>query len=255
MTTDDDLGFDGRIADWLQEDPYRAPAQVLDTVRAALPSVPQRRSSIWLPPGVPRAAPYAAGVGALVILAGLALGLLGPSAAGPRPSPSPGGSPELPNVVHSGSHLYTIRLPSEWHQVPGSGLEAADVYTGREGELQVALRVIPPGTGQDAWAATYFATQMRALGGSCSSATISDAEEIRLGNDYGLLAKLRCLSSWLVLVPVGDRGYDIRFTPAATYGSSAEGIGRARGFLLAMMHALTFDGGPLRTSPSFGVGP
>ena len=39
-----DPGFDPRIADWLEADPDRAPREVLDTVLAALPSVPQRRA-------------------------------------------------------------------------------------------------------------------------------------------------------------------------------------------------------------------
>ena len=38
-------GFDQRIADWLEDDPSRAPRQVLDTVLAAYPSIPQRRAS------------------------------------------------------------------------------------------------------------------------------------------------------------------------------------------------------------------
>jgi hypothetical protein len=38
-----DPGFDPRIADWLESDPDRAPSEVVDTILAALPSVPQRR--------------------------------------------------------------------------------------------------------------------------------------------------------------------------------------------------------------------
>ena len=39
-----DPAFDPRIADWLEADPDRAPREVLDTVLAALPSIPQRRA-------------------------------------------------------------------------------------------------------------------------------------------------------------------------------------------------------------------
>ena len=39
-----DPAFDPRIADWLETDPDRAPGEILDTVLAALPSVPQRRA-------------------------------------------------------------------------------------------------------------------------------------------------------------------------------------------------------------------
>jgi hypothetical protein len=37
--------FDPRIADWLEEDPNQAPDAVLETVLAAVPSIPQRRAS------------------------------------------------------------------------------------------------------------------------------------------------------------------------------------------------------------------
>src|SRR5690242_4466807 len=43
-----DPGFDQRIADWLEEDPDRAPATVLETVNAAVPSISQRR--VWRMP-------------------------------------------------------------------------------------------------------------------------------------------------------------------------------------------------------------
>jgi photosystem II stability/assembly factor-like uncharacterized protein len=52
MNANDDrsLGFDPRVADWLQGQPDRAPGQVMETVLAALPSVPQRHGL----PGLPR---------------------------------------------------------------------------------------------------------------------------------------------------------------------------------------------------------
>ena len=45
MTRPTDPQFDQRIADWLDEDPRRAPGSLLDTVLAAIPSTPQRRAS------------------------------------------------------------------------------------------------------------------------------------------------------------------------------------------------------------------
>jgi len=52
MNANDDrsLGFDPRVADWLQGEPDRAPEQVMETVLAALPSVQQRHGV----PGLPR---------------------------------------------------------------------------------------------------------------------------------------------------------------------------------------------------------
>jgi hypothetical protein len=43
MTRSTDPLFDQRIADWLENDPVQAPAQVLEIVLAALPSIPRRR--------------------------------------------------------------------------------------------------------------------------------------------------------------------------------------------------------------------
>ena len=40
-----DPGFEPRVADWLEADPDLAPAAVLSTVLAAVPSIPQRRAS------------------------------------------------------------------------------------------------------------------------------------------------------------------------------------------------------------------
>jgi hypothetical protein len=45
MSSVPDPGFDQRIADWLEEDPDHAPTNVLETVVAAVPSIPQRR--VW----------------------------------------------------------------------------------------------------------------------------------------------------------------------------------------------------------------
>ena len=40
-----DHDFEPRVADWLEADPDLAPPEVLATVRAAFPSIPQRRAS------------------------------------------------------------------------------------------------------------------------------------------------------------------------------------------------------------------
>jgi Tol biopolymer transport system component len=48
MNRSDETLFDPRIADWLEDDPYAAPQQVLDVVLAAFPSIKQRRT--WRAP-------------------------------------------------------------------------------------------------------------------------------------------------------------------------------------------------------------
>jgi N-acetylneuraminic acid mutarotase len=45
MTSPRDPLFDQRIADWLETDPDHAPAQALDVILAAVPSIPQRHAS------------------------------------------------------------------------------------------------------------------------------------------------------------------------------------------------------------------
>jgi hypothetical protein len=41
--------FDPRIASWLEDDPAHAPDQVLETVLAAIPSIPQKRVALRVP--------------------------------------------------------------------------------------------------------------------------------------------------------------------------------------------------------------
>ena len=47
MNRSTELDFDQRIADWLEDDPNLAPRQVIETVLAAYPSIPQRRRAPW----------------------------------------------------------------------------------------------------------------------------------------------------------------------------------------------------------------
>jgi hypothetical protein len=97
MTRRRDSIFDDRIADWLEDDPTVAPTQVLDTVLAALPSIPQRRASApWARlPFVPATRLGFAGallvLAALVVFSMIGLALIGQP--GPTSHPSPTASP------------------------------------------------------------------------------------------------------------------------------------------------------------------
>ncbi len=107
MTSHDERspGFDLRIADWLEADPDRAPSQVLETVRTALPSISQRHER-RMPrpfPSINRRAYLAASI-ATIAIAGVGLswyGSFGPSTTGTHPSAPPtassaaSASPEL----------------------------------------------------------------------------------------------------------------------------------------------------------------
>src|SRR3954452_9956866 len=93
MTRPTDPFFDQRIADWLETDPDHAPAQALDIVLAAVPSVRQRREAPWRfrQMTMPLRLATAALIGALVL--GGAFLLTGggsrPSTAVPTASPGP----------------------------------------------------------------------------------------------------------------------------------------------------------------------
>lgn len=82
--------FDNRIADWLEDDPVHAPAQLLETVLAAMPSVPQRRAGqAWRPAALPRWWQLAAAAALVVALGILGLKALTPPTVAPSQSPQP----------------------------------------------------------------------------------------------------------------------------------------------------------------------
>ena len=95
MTTfDRDPLFDPRISDWLEADPDRAPEIVLETVVAALPSIPQRHASRlpWRFPAMSTFAKVAATAIAVIAIGTVGVIALQPSGgrtAGSAPSPSP----------------------------------------------------------------------------------------------------------------------------------------------------------------------
>ncbi len=73
MTTfDRDPLFDPRISDWLEADPDHAPEIVLETITAALPSIPQRRA--WRAPWRFQTMPIYARVAAAAIIGVLLVG-------------------------------------------------------------------------------------------------------------------------------------------------------------------------------------
>ena len=96
MTRIADPGFDPRIADWLEDDPDRAPSIVLETVVAAFPSIPQRRSwrSRWRTSPMPR---FALAAAALALLAIGVVAILARPISGPgNPTAPPSSVPSAP---------------------------------------------------------------------------------------------------------------------------------------------------------------
>jgi hypothetical protein len=115
--------FDDRIAEWLEDDPVQAPPQVLETVLAALPSVPQRRAGLaWLPASLPRAWQLAAAVVLVLAVSFLALQALNPPNVAPSQSPqttpapsatTPGAGPTPTEVPPTASPIPAVPVPAE----------------------------------------------------------------------------------------------------------------------------------------------
>jgi hypothetical protein len=94
--------LDHRLVDWLEEGPTDAPDQILETILAALPSIPQRRAALRVPwrftdMTLSARVVAAAVIGVLVIGGALYMlrpgqAVLGPAAA---PTPSPQSTPTV----------------------------------------------------------------------------------------------------------------------------------------------------------------
>lgn len=136
-------GFDQRIAEWLEDDPDDAPDIVLETVFAALPSIPQRRArnAPWRLHAMSLSARFAAAAIAIAtVSAGAALLLFrsdgrssvaaspGPSrlqAASPSVVPSPGVAfGPLDQEFRSSLFGYSVDLPAGWEFTPASSAPA-----------------------------------------------------------------------------------------------------------------------------------
>lgn len=233
MIQHDDPLFDPRLAEWLEADPNRAPAQVLETVLAAVPSISQRRT-LQLPWGPVR--PRLIG-GAAVALFAILLVAVGPTAqrlldtsgigqpttpspstspsASPSPSISP--SPRLPSLSEefvSANHQYSLSHPAGWTATAGVGVDEIDVFTGPEGRIEVKMIMIPSGTSQDEWLDSHYRELVAELGGTCPPGDPTQFDAVRVGPEFGALFDLSCADLWLAMTAVGARAYDIRFAIA-----------------------------------------
>jgi hypothetical protein len=237
MTRPMDPLFDERVADWLEDDPDRAPGLVLETVLAALPSIPQRRASLvgvrWHTP-VGRLIAAAAVVLALTIL-GLALvasGALNPAPTHLSLDTRNWQGFEAPDL------LYTIRLPPTWSMTQGVAGQA-DSFGGAEGTIGIAHEQIPSGVGQDDWRDARHA--LIASQQACVPKSAAAFEPVRVGSDNDRLYELTCAPGWLVIAAVGERGVDLRYTPSTAVVVSKEG----KAFLLAVLRTFALWEGAL----------
>ena len=176
--------FDQRVADWLEADPTAAPADVLSTVVAALPSIPQARRGLL----APRRFTLMNGnfrIAASAIVAVLAVGgalyLLVPGGGfgGPKTTPTPTVAPPTatpaPSQVAPGItawttytsevHGFTLGYPEDWSvnapatrkwqtgdELRGDPWPYADTFVSPgEGDASIGLFVweVPRGEGTD----------------------------------------------------------------------------------------------------------
>lgn len=121
--------FDGRIADWLEGDPHVAPTQLVETVRAAIPSVAQRRRPLlpWrLTPAVRLAAAAVVAVLTAIVAAGplnpFRQGVGGLPTSSPSATPGPSARADQPSTTlapfTSALYGYTIGYPAAWRVKP-----------------------------------------------------------------------------------------------------------------------------------------
>jgi hypothetical protein len=152
--------FDPRIADWLEADPDHAPRETLETVLAALPSIPQRRASRvpWRFATMNRFMPIGAAAVIAIVLVGGALIMLRPNGNGvgttptasPTVSPSSSASPATPTsspdlaacslvTADEAESLAGIMGLGALPTASGAGNETTCIY--RDGGGNIVLRV------------------------------------------------------------------------------------------------------------------
>ena len=190
MTRSDELLFEPRIADWLEDEPYTAPDQALDVVLAAFPSIKQRRARRvpWRVPGMNaplRLGLTAAAVGAVAIGSLLVVnrGTSGPGGTGgptpsttpaptatPAPSPSSSAGKDLLDVSKwaaftSSRYGFSARYPATYQAVPSQAFwrmpnAPGNMFDGFHGDgaakwLDGVSTLLPVGATRDDWYDEY----------------------------------------------------------------------------------------------------
>lgn len=160
--------FDQRIADWLEADPAAAPDDVLSTVVAAIPSIPQARRGLLAPwrftpmTNFTRAAAGVAivaivGVGVLALNLGVG-GPGGPVSPPPSsvPTATPMPTPGAPGIAGwtaytSEVHGFTMGFPDDWslHEAATRQWQAGDAFPPPGDDLPYADVFVSPGAGDE----------------------------------------------------------------------------------------------------------
>jgi len=136
--------FDQRIADWLEDDPAPTPSGILETIAAAVPSIPQRRPRRWLSRTTfspwPRRVVWIVIVGSIVLIA---LAFLSGVGQPPRPDRTRATPPPPAVVVTSSPASATPRAKPSPTVSPLSG-SGAIVFEHFTAGLGTRLEVLQP---------------------------------------------------------------------------------------------------------------
>jgi hypothetical protein len=226
--------FDPRIAEWLEDDPDRAPSIVLEALTRALPAIPQRRR--WLP--MPRANELFGLAMAAVVLVVVAVGIgvwLGRNASpgGPTvtvtpaatvpatPTPASTSTPaaELKSIT-SPTHGWTAEIPTTWrlraatqewppntYPVPGAAYtdnlepETSDGFPA----FDVNVRALEPGETREEFLAFMTAANEE------DGVEVLDEGEVVVDGETGRIQRQRLpfYGGWEVIVFHEGRAYVI----------------------------------------------
>lgn len=248
--------FDQRIADWLEADPTAAPADVLSTVVAALPSIPQARRGLLAPWRFTQMTNFMRATAGVAIVAIVGVGVLalnlgkpgggtqqtpGPTAtaaASPAaaPTPSPGPSEAAPGIkaftpYTSAVYGITLGYPNDWRLdsaatrkwQAGDSFDFgpyADVFVSPDGEIGLWVFRVAAESGADIASREGLLAFVCELDASVCQSISDVAEPMCLG-------RVACLPA--VLVPFAE-GVHAYFADTETRMVTVVEIGREDSF-------------------------
>lgn len=250
----DDRTFERNARAWLELGPTDAPDRVVQAALLEIESTAQERD-LWIPwriTAMNRTVRLLGAVAAVAVVAVGAIALLGrPATNVGTGSPSPSaGALALTQHIAVPARYYTVDLPADWQAVLGGDAASSDSFSGPQGTLSITLGHITAGVGQEEWLSGAYQDELAKLDGTCSNDP-SSRQPVRVGDRPGDLTgpglyRLTCLPGWLVLAPVGDRGYVVLFKVA-----NAVDLGAAREQVFRqILVSLVLEQGPNRASPA-----
>jgi hypothetical protein len=215
--------FDDLLSEWLEDGPATAPAPILETVAAAVPSIPQRHVLVRLPWRSPPLNMYAklavaavtivaiGGLGLAVLVPGPSSGPGGPASPSPSPSPTPSPSPPpaLTETYTSSVHGISVSYPAGWVPKPATEPWTAGVPQ-QDSAFVDTIDVTPSNNPFIALISQRLVgkTADRWMGDLLAMGQCRDSEAITVDGNPGVLSP-NCFDGAVALVVAQDRGYFI----------------------------------------------